>query len=134
MILPIIAAAIASMIVGSFWYSPYGFGKPWMALMNITPESMKNGSKKKMYTAYVANFIGALVQSTVFAFILTNGNVQGAGQGVVMGIIIWLGFQATIFLGSVIWENKPIKLALINAGNNLVTLIVTGSIIAASIS
>ncbi|MFS6749797.1 DUF1761 domain-containing protein, partial [Staphylococcus aureus] len=90
-----------------------------------------NTPRKKINTAYVANFIGALVQATVLAFIIVNGNVHGEGAGAVMGIVLWLGFQASIYLGSVIWENKPIKLALINGGNSLLTLIATGLIIGA---
>ncbi|MDO8656228.1 MAG: DUF1761 domain-containing protein, partial [Nanoarchaeota archaeon] len=44
--LAVLVAAIISMIVGAFWYSPYLFGKQWTELMNLAPKDMLDMKKR----------------------------------------------------------------------------------------
>lgn len=131
MILPIIVATIAATVIGSIWYSKIGFGKQWMALTGITEESMNDFPRKKMATLYIVNFVATLVQLTVLAFLLVNIPITDGLQGAVLGVIVWLGFHLFVIVGSVLWEDKSIKLALINAGHYLVSLAVAGAILGA---
>lgn len=47
------------------------------------------------------------------------------------GFWAWLGFVATIMLGMTLWEGKPFRLYLLNAGYQLLNLLVMGAILAA---
>lgn len=39
--LAVVVAAVVSMGLGAFWYSPLGFGKMWMNLSGITPQNQQ---------------------------------------------------------------------------------------------
>jgi len=51
-------------------------------------------------------------------------------SGMIVGFWIWLGYIATVMLGSILWENKPLKLYYINVSHYLVVLLLTGGLLA----
>jgi hypothetical protein len=52
-------------------------------------------------------------------------------SGIVVGILIWIGFVVTLEIGELIWEKIPFKLFAIRIGNHLVALSIAGAILAA---
>lgn len=126
----VVVAAVASMVLGFLWFGPL-FGKPWMKRMGFTQKDVDRQKRKGMATTYFMGFIGALVTSYVLAhFVFYTGSVD-AVSGAVTGFWIWLGFVATVLLGMVLWEGKPLALYFLNAGYYLVNLAVMGAILAA---
>ncbi len=129
----VLAAAVASMVIGFLWYGPL-FGKQWMALSGISREKIDAGQAQGMGKTYVTAFIGSLVMAYVLAHSLFFASeflkVSGANAGVQAGIWNWLGFVAPVTLRSVLWEGKSWKLWFVNNGYYLVTLIVMGVILA----
>lgn len=131
--LAVVLAGFAYMVVGSLWYGPL-FGKKWMALMGITPESMKSMKLSPMQA-----MAGGLVAALVMAFVLAHDAFvwgQFFGTAVTPTVFalqlafwIWLGYVATTQIGSVLWENKSWKLFALNASYSLVSLIVMALII-----
>ncbi len=124
----VLVAAIAQMIIGALWYSPVLFRKQWMSLMNLTEESMK--SKKKAQRGYVLMFVSALVMCYVLAHFVVYTKATTMLDGMLTGFWLWLGFIATVTLGGFLWEGKSFKLYLLNVTYWLVTLVVTGAILA----
>ena len=43
--LAVFVAAIINMIIGSFWYSPLLFAKPWMRALNLDQKKMQDMKK-----------------------------------------------------------------------------------------
>lgn len=127
-IIAVVIAAIVSILIGAFWYSPAAFGKPWMSLMGFKRENMKK-HKKEAQKSYILGFISALVMAYVLALFFSMTGVSTAGRGIYIGFLFWLGFIATVSLGSILWEGKPAKLYFINVFYNLVSLIVMGAIL-----
>ena len=131
----VVVAAVAQMVLGFLWYGPI-FGKPWMAMMGITEEKMKEAQAKGgMGKSYAIMAVGALVMSFVLAhaivFATTYLLFYGVTAGITIGFLNWLGFIAPVTMGSVLWEGKPWKLWVLNAGYYLVGLCIMGAIIAA---
>jgi len=122
----VLVAAIAAMIIGSLWYSKILFGKEWQALVGLKDSDMKAGASKAMVTAAVA----ALITAYVLAHIVVYANAKTWMDGAVTGFWIWLGFVATMLVSGAAFEDRPMKLTLINAGNQLVALVVMGAILA----
>lgn len=126
----VVAAAISQMVLGFLWYGPV-FGKQWMALSGHSQEKMKQQMKdKSMASLYATAFIGSLVMAYVlahFAAVWGAMDVMGAFQ---LAFWTWLGFIATVLLGSVLWEGKPVTLYVLNAAYQLVSLVVMAVIIA----
>ncbi len=125
----VLVGAISSMIIGSIWYSPKVFGKAWMALIGKSESEMET-MKGKATRAYLVVFIGSLITSYVLAHFAAYTNAKTVGQGMQLGFWIWLGFVATIQTGQALFQEKPFKLLLIDAGYYLVQLMVMGSLIA----
>ncbi len=123
----VLVAAIASYIIGSLWYSPVLFGKVWAYYMGLTPEKMKASGMGK---TYVGSFITTLVMAYVLAHFIILGGAGNVAAGAQIAFWIWLGFVATVAMGSIFWENKAKKLYLINVGYSLVSLVVMGVILA----
>ena len=122
--LAVLVAAIIRMAIGSAWYSPALFVKPWQALSGVTPESMRAGLGK-------AIGIDA-VMSLVMAFVLFHA-VYYAGAfdlvtGGLVGLLNWLGFILATALPLWAYENRPLKLIAINTGHNLVALVLMGAL------
>lgn len=124
----VLVASVVGMIIGAIWYGPL-FGKAWMKLSRLSPKDMAKMKKKGMGKGYLAMFIGLLVMNFVLAHMLKFAQAATVAEAVVGGVLIWLGFIATVMLGSVLWEGKPISLYAINAFHYLVILAVSGAIL-----
>jgi len=127
--LAVLVAVIISMVIGGFWYSPMLFGKQWAELMNLAPKDMLD-MKKRANASYAINFLLLLLMAFVLAHFVDYAQATTFIEGVQVGFWVWLGFIATISLGSVLWESKPIQVYLINAGYQLVSLLLMGIILA----
>jgi len=123
----VLVAAVVNIVVGSLWYGPI-FGRAWKHMMGITDESMRNMRLSPMQ-AMVGGFITAIVMAYVLAhFVVTNGAV-GVKGALELSFWIWLGFMATVTAGSFLWENRPFKLFVLNAAQQLVSLVLMAIVI-----
>ncbi len=126
--LAVFVAAIVSMVIGGFWYSPLLFGKNWAEGMNFAPKDMLD-MKKRANASYAINFLLLLLMAFVLAHFVDYAQATTFIEGVQAGFWVWLGFIATVSLGSVLWEGRPIQVYLINAGYQLVSLVMMGIIL-----
>ena len=123
----VLIASVAAMIIGFVWYLPALAGKTWGAATGISPEKMKAIMGP---ATLVAGFIMVLLQATVLAAAIGWSGATGIGEGVVMGLIIWLGFIVTTAGMNVLYEARPSSLYWVYGGNSLVTFAVMGAILA----
>ncbi len=126
-LLAVILAAVVAFVMGGIWYSPVLFGKPWMNLRGMNQADV---SGTKMGGGEIlAEFVRGLIVAVVLArFVVLLGVVNWVG-GVYLGLTVWIGFQATSIVGSVIHENYPWKLYAIHTGDALVKTIVMALIL-----
>ena len=118
----VLVAAVSAFVVGGIWYGPL-FGKKWMALVGVTEESMKEANMAQIYgTAFVLNIIAAA------AFAMFLGDVD-AQTGALYGLVAGLGWVATSFGISYLFEGRPMGLWLINGGYHTVQFTVFGLIL-----
>lgn len=122
----VIAAAVLRMVVGSVWYSPVAFVKPWQALTGVTPESMQKGLGK----AIAIDLVLSLVMSFVLyhAVLYATASAPTLWTGAAVGLLNWLGFVLATHLPLWAYENRPLKLIAIGAGSNLVSLVLMGAL------
>jgi hypothetical protein len=129
--LAILVASLAFMVLGFLWYSPLLFAKPWTKLMGFDMSSKEKikEMQAKAGPAYFVSFIGAIVQSTAIAVLSYTLYAQDLGQAVMLGFLLWFGFQAPFSLSGVLYAQKPLKLWAIDAGYQLVGLMIASVII-----
>ena len=127
--LAVLVAGVASMVIGFLWYGPV-FGKQWLALSGVNFNAVDPAKRKAMANrGYVINFIASLVMAFVLAHTIAYTQAASIMDAAFAAFWTWLGFIATVLIGMVLWENKPVKLYLINAFHYLAVLIVMAIII-----
>jgi len=124
--LAVIAAAIVRLAVGTVWYSPIAFVKPWQRLTGVTPESMRTGIGKAIGVDIVMSLIMAFV--LYHAVMYATGSAPTLGTGLAVGLLNWLGFVLATHLPLWAYENRPFRLISINAGSNLVSMLLMGAL------
>jgi uncharacterized protein DUF1761 len=128
----VLVAAVATMILGFLWYSPFLFARPWTVLMGYDPndkakiEEMQKGAGR----IYGIAFVASLVSAFVLAKIIDVTTVNSALYGMKVGFAMWLGFVTTVQLTGVLFAKQPVKLYLINSGYQLVCYLAMGTILA----
>jgi len=127
----VLVAAIAGMAIGALWYSPMVFGKAWMTMNKLTMKDMEEAKKRGMTKVYILAFVGHLVMAYVLAHFIGYVESTTVVLGLQLAFWLWLGFIATVFLNTVLWEGKPVKLYLLNVLHYLVVIGVMSSILAA---
>jgi len=127
----VLVGAIINTVVGMIWYGPL-FGKVWMKLVGITKRDMKK-AQKGMWKRYLTAFIAAGIMSYILGIFVIWTEAITWQAGAVLGFLMWLGFLATTMLNVVLWENKSIKLYVINASMYLVSLTIIGAVLAVMI-
>ena len=127
--LAVLAAAVASIVLGFLWYGPL-FGKQWIKLMNFDKKKMSEMKNKGMGKTYVIMVVGTLVTSYVLAHFVDYLDATNVAGALTAAFWIWLGFIATVMLGSVLWEGKPWKLYFLNVAYYLINLAVMAVVLA----
>ncbi len=123
----IIVAMVVNMIIGSLWFSPLLFQKPWTAMrVDKTPMS---GVASPML--YVITAVGALVSAITLDWIIGLAGARSLLGGAIIGLYAGLGFVAPAILSDNLFNERPFKLYLIVAGFPVVGLLIMGAIIGA---
>jgi uncharacterized protein DUF1761 len=125
-ILALVVAVVAKGIVGAVWYSPALFLKHWMQLTGVSNETMKAGMAKSL----TVETIGNLVMAFILVHAIRYAGATTIAQGLGVGLANWLGFILTIGVTMAMYEQRPMKLVAINAGYQLVGILLMGAILA----
>lgn len=127
-------AALSSMAVGAFWYSPAGFYKPWVKMAGIkhNPALM---TKQHMTFLYVSTFVASLVTAFVLAHVafLSHAYFKHSflQDSLTTAVWLWLGLTAARVYVHDAFEARRKKLTLLTTGHELVTLVVMALVIGA---
>jgi hypothetical protein len=119
-----LVAAISTFLVGGIWYSPILFARPWMQAMGFTDGDLKGGMGK----IFGGSFALSLVAAVNLAFFLADGKPSLA-WGVTAGLLAGVGWVVTSLGTTYLFERRPLKLFLIDAGYHAVTFAVMGAIL-----
>jgi Protein of unknown function (DUF1761) len=119
----IIVAAIVPMVLGALWYSPVLFAEPWMRAVGRTREELGDAS-----LGYLLSAVGAFLSSYVLARIMRWAEVDDLWNGALVGLMVWVGFVATVLAVTTFFAGRSRTLWLINAGYQLVALVIMGAI------
>jgi hypothetical protein len=127
--LPVLVCALIPMIAGMLWYSPLLFAEPWMRSMGINMSDVKESGLSSS-RAYAASTFASLILSLVMGVIVLSTNTSGFLGGVVLGFIVWLGFNFTSVFKYIFFEDRPWSLFLIDAGYDIACFTLIGGVLA----
>jgi len=121
----ILVAALIQWVLGALWYSLF-FAKPWMALTG----HIKGERPKGAIAAMVTSFFGGLVMLFMLAHVVYWSGGTSFGWGMFIGFICWLGFVAMPLLSETMYEQRSYRLLAINSGYWLLSLLISGGLLA----
>ena len=124
--LAILAATVAAFVMGAVWNGAL-FGDLIMKLR--AEESHDAGSTSPPVWKLATEFGRCFVIAVVLAYLLTQLGTDSWIIALQVGALVWLGFPAMILVGAVVWENVPVRLALVHAGDWLLKLMAMGVIL-----
>ena len=125
----VLVAAVAAFAIGMTWYSPSVFGKKWMGYLGFTEESLKENMQTGMGMTMVLGFVSNLVMALVLSNLAVHLGKEVFADALGLGFWMWLGFVATVSMGSVLWEKKPWGLWFLNNAYSLLMMLVMSAIV-----
>ena len=127
-LIAILVASILGMAVGSIWYSPVLFGRPWMQATGITEEESKAMMAKGLWKYLLAGFFAHFITLYVLAHFLVIADAFDGTSAI--GAAFWITVLVAAHAAhAVMWEGRNFKYYLINVGYAAVVLIGGGSVL-----
>jgi hypothetical protein len=121
--LAVLTAWIIHIIMNLLWFLPGLFGNQWSRL---TGKEMKPDNKW-----LIPGILGHLAMVFVLVILIKlTGSANGV-NGLIIGLLTWIGFIVPLEIGEVVWEKIPVRLCLIRIGNQLLSIAVAGFILGA---
>ena len=125
--LTVVVAAVVALVIGFIWYSPCVFGNRWMAYLGTTQAQLGNPGPAGMLVGVVASLLNAWV----LALLALNLGGKSVTDGVLLGVLAWLGFMATITAAQISFEKKSWGLWVLNNAHNLLVQVIMAAIVTA---
>jgi len=129
----VVVAAIAWMVVGLLWYSPFLFARPWMLAMGfaLDDKAAIEALRKAGGRLYGIAFLASLLSAAVLAKLFSATATFSVLRGLEIAFAVWLGFVATLQLTGVLFGRGNLRAFVIDTGYQLVGYLVAGAILAA---
>jgi Protein of unknown function (DUF1761) len=123
--LAVLAAVVASMVIGFVYYHPAVLGRTWMRLVGHSPEteaSAQGGSPLVYPVVVVASFLTAWALAG--AAFLAHEFYQGGFlvSALVTGWILWLAFTVARMLVHDLFDTRSLKITALSALNEFITI------------
>ena len=125
--LAVVVAMVVALVIGFIWYSPRVFGNRWMAYLGTTQAQLGNPGPTGMLVGVVASLINAWA----LAVLALNLGGKSVTDGVLLGVLAWLGFMATITAAQISFEKKSWGLWVLNNAHNLLVQVIMAAIVTA---
>lgn len=120
----VLLAALSSFMLGGIWYSPWLFGRVWLEGCGLTDLDLKNSDPKMIYG--VVLLLSLLI---AFSMAVLLGKDPTLVEAILLGLLTGLGFVSAAFGISYIFEQRPLKLFLVNGGYHLVQFILNAVVL-----
>jgi hypothetical protein len=122
----ILVAAIASFIFEALWFSV--FLNEWLVGIGRTHEWLMSSGMSPALQYGVA-ILCAVIAAAVLSLCIQASGEHSARRGVLVGVIVWLGFVATSWATEYIFEVRTLQIYAINAGFWFFDLMLIGAIV-----
>lgn len=128
--LAVIVAAIAYFAIGALWYAPPLFGKAWADAGGF---ALPQPGERPSPAIYVTPLIGSVVSAIALGMIAKASGTNTFQEGIVLGIVVAIGFAISIALVTAQFETtkpKPMVWGAINGGYHMIGNLVAAIIVA----
>jgi Protein of unknown function (DUF1761) len=117
--LAILCAGLAYWVLGYVWYSLL-FGKMWAAEQGRAYGERARPSGAEMFTKMLGTLICNLIAAGAMAYLFKRTAIADFNHTLKLAAAGGIGFAGTALTMAYIWEGKPTKIWMIDAGYNFV--------------
>ena len=121
--LAIIVAAVAAVVIGIVYYGLAGLGDRLARLMGSTPVGRPGPAQLAI------GVVVSLVNAWVLALLSLNLGAASITDGMMLGVLAWLGFMATLSGAQVAFQGRPWNAWLITNVHDVVIQVVMAAIV-----
>jgi hypothetical protein len=126
----VIVATLVHFILGGLWYSPLLFGNKFLQIIGWTPQQLEQIQARGPAKELIIAFVTSLILVYILAHFVQYTKATTAMAGIQTAFWLWLGFIATTNIATVLFEQRPLGLYLINVSYQLVACALAGAILA----
>ncbi|MEO8558192.1 MAG: DUF1761 domain-containing protein [Rhodospirillales bacterium] len=126
--LAVVAAAVATFVIGALWYSPALFAKQWQVAHGYSADKLQ-AMKKTMPQAFMGSFVCYLFIAAALAALMVWTGRVGLVDGLKLAFLCWAGFAATLGLTANLYSDNSRMVFVIDAAYQLVFFLVMGAIL-----
>jgi hypothetical protein len=119
----VIVGNIALLVIGFVWFMPKVFGDRWIALMGRPGEQLKPGPD------FVLSILSGTLNSFVMAVLALNLGATTAGDGILLGLVVWAGFFLSYMTANTVFAKRSWTLWGIDVGHALLAQVVLAVIV-----
>lgn len=121
-----LGAALAAFVVGGVWYGLV-FGRAAAALSPAYADPAAMSLRVVLFEG-----LRCLAMATALAVLVCWTGAGSIPQAMLLGFIVWAGFQAAGLAGAVVHEGYPFTLYTIHVGDALAKILVASLILSAA--
>jgi hypothetical protein len=121
--LAVVVAAVVAFVGSLVWYILWG--QELAKVSKAFAEAQQQRQPWKMLFVLAEHLVIALV----VAYLIAHLDLTGFAHAVILGVLLWLGFSATQWVSSIIFEREPLKKAAIHGGDWLLKLVLIAVIV-----
>ena len=128
--LAVLVAALAYFAIGALWYAPPVFGRVWAAAGDI---AIPEPGTRPNPAIYVTPLVGSVLSAIALAMIAKASDTDTFEEGIVLGLVVAIGFAISIALVTAQFETgkpKPMVWGAVNAGYHVVGNLLAATIVA----
>ena len=97
----VVLCAIFSLLFGALWYGPL-FGKFWLKVIGKKQDEIQRSA-----SMYILPFLAGLISAYILAVLIEGLAITLWWQGMLMGVIVWIGIGATATFTTGTFEDSP---------------------------
>ncbi|MGH3473902.1 MAG: DUF1761 domain-containing protein [Aeromicrobium sp.] len=122
-VIAILVASAVAFVLGGFYYAILG-----KQLATVSEAAATVGGSMKPWQLAV-ELLRCVVLATVIACLVSKTGADEWQEGLGLGLLLWVGFPLVLWVGAIVHERTPLKLALIHGGDWLIKLPVVAVIL-----
>lgn len=123
----ILVAWLINIGVGAFWYSPAAFGKQWEKHTGIDMLKIPTQQANRII-GFVA--LSGGIQALTLAIIINSVGSVTAWEGLVTGLVLWLGLVTATTVGVTLYSRRSWKFLWLNSAYFLVVMSINAIVLA----
>jgi len=121
--LAVVVAAVAAVAIGIVYYGLAGFGDRLARVLGSTPVRQPGPAQLAI------GVVVSLLNAWVLALLSLNLGAASITDGIMLGVLAWLGFMATLSGAQVAFQGRPRNAWLITNVHDVVVQVVMAAIV-----